>query len=146
MIRYCLDAWNKNENKLEQVYKTTSGWNECEYIDIVKCVVDCMFSEWDFKSITQIDNGDYQGTLLFLIPRNTYQPSEYDYLITYVGYGSCSGCDTLLSIQNSENCAYLNKQQIKDFMTLSKDIVMNMRRLYNEGWRYDEAYETGGNT
>ena len=146
MIRYCLDAWNKNKNKLEQVYRTTTGWNKCEYIGVVKCVVDCMFPEWSSKTITQVDNGDYQGTLLFLIPRNTYQPAEYDYLITYVGYGSCSGCDTLLGIQNYEDCAYLNEQQIKDFMTLSKDIVMNMRRLYNEGWRYDEAYRIGDNT
>ena len=105
-----------------------------------------MFPEWSSKTITQVDNGDYQGTLLFLIPRNTYQPAEYDYLITYVGYGSCSGCDTLLDIQSFKDGAYLNKQQIKAFMTLSKDIVMNMRRLYNEGWRYNEAYGIGDNT
>jgi hypothetical protein len=147
MIKYCLDRWEKNKNKLEQFYRTTTGWNDCNYLDIVKAVVTHILNDseyddenWNANSITEIDNGDYQGTLLFLIPKNTYQPSEYEYLITYVGYGSCSGCDTLLAIQDDGE-PYLTECQIKEFMTLSKDIIINIKKPYNCGWRNEEEFD-----
>lgn len=148
MIKYCLKKWDKNKNKLEQFYRTTTGWNDCNYLDIVKAVVTYVLNDseddydnWDADGITEIDNGDYQGTLLFLIPKNTYQPSEYEYLMTYVGYGSCSGCDTLLAIQCYGEEPYLTEYQIKDFMILSKDIITNMKKPYNCGWRREEEFD-----
>lgn len=147
MIKYCLKKWDKNKDKLEQFYRTTTGWNDCNYLDIVKAVVTYVLNDnttfddnWDANGITEIDNGDYQGTLLYLIPQNTYQPSECDYLITYVDYGSCSGCDTLQAIQNYGE-SYLTEEQVKDFMTLSKDIITNMKKPYNCGWRREEEFD-----
>ncbi len=147
MIKYCLKKWDANKDKLEQFYRTTTGWNDCNYLDIVKAVVTHVLNDnddyyayrWDADGITEIDNGDYQGTLLYLIPKNCYQPSEFDYLITYVYYGSCSGCDTLLAIQQTGQ--YLTDYQIKDFMTLSKDIITNMKKPYNCGWRNEEEFD-----
>lgn len=97
--------------------------------------------KWDAGNVTEIDNGYYQGTLLFLIPRDTYQPAEYDYLMTYVGYGSCSGCDTLQAIQDCGE-GKLNESQVKDFMTLCRDLVCAMIKPYNCGWRNNEEFET----
>ena len=94
---------------------------------------------WDVGNITEIDNGDYQGTLLYLIPRDTYQPSEYDYLMTYVNYGSCSGCDTLQAIQNYEK-EEITEGQLKDFMSLCKDLICCMIKPYNCGWREEEEF------
>jgi hypothetical protein len=48
--------------------------------------------------MTVIDDGDYQGTQIFIIPTDTYQPSVKDYVMTDTYYGSCSGCDTLQAI------------------------------------------------
>lgn len=146
MLKYCLERWDKNKNKLESELRRRTDLNDCVYIDLVKMVVRIIFSDdqyslsWDYKNITEIDNGDYQGTLLFLIPKKCYQPDESEYLMTYVGYGSCSGCDTLQAIQNW-GTGRLTEQQVKDFMALCKDIVTNTIKPYNHGWRYDEMFE-----
>lgn len=147
MIKYCLKKWDANKDKLEQFYRTTTGWNKCNYLDIVMAVVTRVLNDserdyenWNVDGITEIDNGYYQGTLLFLIPKNTSQPTEYEYLMTYVGYGSCSICDTLTAIQHYGKGQYLTDDQIKSFMALSKDIITNMKKPYNCGWRNEEEF------
>ena len=49
--------------------------------------------EPDPSRIHRIDDGDYQGTLVFVIGSSDYQPDRY--WVTKVSYGSCSGCDSL---------------------------------------------------
>ena len=147
MIKYCLDKWNTNKEKLQNALEIQTGWNECNYKDLVIATVEYILNgsdmyndiQWDAKNITEIDNGDYQGTLIFLIPQDAYQPAEYEYLITYVYYGSCSGCDTLLAIQDYGD-EKLTNSQVKAFMSLCKDIVMNMKKPYNCGWRNEEIF------
>ncbi|HBE8999145.1 TPA: hypothetical protein KOR19_001182 [Clostridioides difficile] len=114
----------------------------CSYEDLVKLSVKHILNdnineddEWDVDNISEIDNGDYQGTLLYLIPKKTYQPNEYEYLMTYVGYGSCSDCDTLINIQDSDS-----EDSIEDYMCLCKDIICNIIKPYNFGWREDDKY------
>ena len=75
-----------------------------------------------------------------MIPTKTYQPDESEYLLTFVDYGSCSGCDTLQSIQYWKE-GKLTDYQVKDFMVLCKDLVCNIIKPYNAGWRRDEKYE-----
>ena len=149
MLKYCLDKWNKNKGLLEEKLRKDSTLNSCDYSHLVCLVVEFILNprddyewddmEWDDKNITVVDNGDYQGTQLFLIPLKTYQPSEYDYLMTYVGYGSCYVCDALLSIQDWDD-EPATETQIKDFMTLCKDLVTNMVKPYNSGWRFKEGF------
>lgn len=153
MIKYCLRQWDKNREVLREAYRTCTGWNDWEYTDVVTMTVECILNNgvdeyddyyWDIKGISCIDNGDYQGTLLFLIPKNTYQPDESEYLMTYVDYGSCSGCDTLQAIQSCGEYGNktLTEQQVIDFMQLSKDIITNMIRPYNKGWRHKDIFDT----
>lgn len=129
--------------------------NECDYIYLVKLVtkyilngnfppeLDKWEEGWDSKKVTVVDNGDYQGTQLFLIPMDTYQPCEFEYLLTYVGYGSCSGCDTLMHIQHSLGYSdeLPNEEQVKVYMELCKDLVTNMVKPYNCGWREDTLFD-----
>lgn len=97
MIKYCLDRWNKNQQTLRDQLEKDTSLNFCDYKYLVELVTRYILGHgWDAENITVVDDGDYQGTQLFLIPEDTYQPSEYQYLMTYVGYGSCSGCDTLM--------------------------------------------------
>ena len=153
MIKYALKKWNENKdalrNAIQQTEKDKRGaW---DYNDIVKLVCRYIFNEnttdkdpkINIEGITMIDNGGYQGTLLFMMPFDTYQPMEYDYLMTYVGYGSCSGCDTLQCIQSAEMCNNVNSTDdlIGDYMTLCKDIVSNTIRPYNTGWRNNMIFE-----
>lgn len=150
MLKYCLKKWDENKELLErELHKIDI--KELEYLSLVKKTIDIIlnhnhngefFSDgWNVDKITQIDDGDYQGTLLFLIPIDTYQPFASDYLMTYVEYGSCSGCDTLQSIQ-SEFRWYDNPEEgYKELMMLCKDIICNIIKPYNGGWRYDERFE-----
>lgn len=145
MLRYCLDKWNNNKDFLEAKLREHTTLYNCSYEDIVKLVVEHVLNNgdddyrWSTDGITMIDDGDYQGTLLFLIPQKTYQPSEYEYLMTYIGYGSCSVCDYLQSIQPWEK-RNLNDDEVKSFMGLCKDILTNMIKPYNGGWREDERF------
>jgi hypothetical protein len=85
---------------------------------------------FDVKNMTVIDDGDYQGTQIFIIPLNTYQPSVEEYVYTNTYYGSCSGCDTLLSI-----CSYNEKpseNQIQDYMTLALHLLQRCKWLGRE--------------
>lgn len=149
MLKYCLRKWDDNKDVLKNLLENGTKWNDCKYIDLVKLVVNCVLNEgaesdvnsivWDSKNITVIDDGKYQGTLLFLIPMDIYQPNEREYLMTYVGYGSCSGCDTLQALQDYREDK-LTDSQVKGFMALCKDILTNMIKPYNYGWRFNEEF------
>ena len=93
------------------------------------------------EMLKEIDDGDYQGTLLYLIPEDTYQPNSSEYLMTFVEYGSCSGCDTLQGIQCFLDTKSRDKS-IDDLMNLCKDLICNMIKPYNTGWRHDEKFDT----
>lgn len=146
MLKIVVEKWWKNKNKLEAAYRFKTGWNSCSYLDIVKETINSILNDndgyikWDIEHITEIDNGDYQGTLLYLIPENTYQPSSDEYLMTYVYYGSCSGCDTLQAIQEWSE-GPLKEDQIKEFMMLSLHLLENMIKPYNDGWCSNDDYK-----
>jgi hypothetical protein len=144
MLKICKEKWNKNSGLLLDRIRKCS-LDGLDYIDLVKMSVDCILNDceyhrgqWDFENITVIDNGDYQGTLIFVIPRNCYQPNEFDYLITFAGYGSCSGCDSLLSITEFER--EMTDRMATDILALCKDLITNIVKPYNYGWRCDEQY------
>lgn len=77
-------------------------------------------------NIHVINDGDYQGTLVFVIPEFDYQPMEYWYV--RVAYGSCSGCDTLQGIGwwHPNNPT---KQQLDDVMMLALHVVQGLRKM-----------------
>ena len=153
MIKYALKKWDENKDVLRNAIQQTEKDKRCtwDYKEIVKLVCRYIFNEnatdkdpkINIGGITMIDNGCYQGTLLFMMPFDTYQPAEYEYLMTYVGYGSCSGCDTLQRIQLDEMYYNVNSNDdlIDSYMTLCKDIVSNTIRPYNTGWRNDMIFE-----
>ena len=104
------------------------------YIDIVKAVVSVIgeegaYGEPDATRIHQIDDGDYQGTLVFVIAAGVYQPWEYWYV--KVGYGSCSGCDTLEGIRGYHG-GPVAKEQVDAYMTLALHIVQGFKSMQTE--------------
>ena len=165
MLKYCVEKWDKNKTLLMNALQSEEIYNKLgsyEYADLVKLVVKYILNdgkaeeydagEWDEDNITEVDNGDYQGTLLYLIPAKTYQPREDEYLITFADYGSCSGCDTLLRIQmhmpDHEYCesddefTSLKRRTIEDFMTLCLHLVQHMKKPYIAAWdKHDYSEE-----
>ena len=81
--------------------------------------------------ITVIDDGNYQGTQIFIIPTNTYQPSVEDYVYTNTYYGSCSGCDTLQGISSYDGDEP-SEEQIKDYMELALHLLQKCKMLKEE--------------
>lgn len=139
MIQKYIDKFQKNKSKLYDYFAATP---QSEYDTYKKlliktieiCINDSMEPEIDAAAITQINDGDYQGTLLYIIPLSTYQPAEWEYLTTYVNYGSCSGCDTLLGISCYDS-DLPNKTQVKDYLTLCLHMVERMEWFRESPWR-----------
>lgn len=145
MLKVLAEQWCKNQNKLKNYLKDNyEKLNSLTYKDIVKIafeqVYDNKLDALGLENIIEIDNGGYQGTLVFVIPFDTYQPNECEYLMTYINYGSCSGCDTLLSLQCEYRYYENDDEKIKGFMTLCKDILQNTIKPYNDGWRKEEEW------
>lgn len=134
MIKEIIQKWELNKSKLEDYFKTTEQKEYSGYKEILGKIIELILNDendfdyknYDANKITEIDDGDYQGTLVYLIPKNTYQPSIGDYLITYVYYGSCSGCDTLLGISEYED-KLPSENQVKEYMTLALHLIQKMK-------------------
>lgn len=140
MIKEFVKAWDANKTKLEEYFKTHKQQEYGSYEKLVKMlfkiVINPYFEEilgleiFDYEHTHVIDDGSYQGTQLFIIPLATYQPSLDDYVITHQYYGSCSGCDTLLAIQDY-NIGIPTEEQAKDYMTLELHILQRCKYLYD---------------
>lgn len=138
MIKEVINKWEENKHKLEEYFKTTRQERIGDYKDIVVKIFELVLTEiatdyggdesFDISKMTVIDDGDYQGTTIYIIPKDTYQPGIYDYLITNNYYGSCSGCDTLESIREYEDGLPSNKQ-VKGYMTIALHLVQKMKWL-----------------
>lgn len=155
MNRYCVDRWDRNKGRLQERIENSIDHNTWGYETLVKMIIEevlnpgaeSKYDTWDSEEITVIDNGDYQGSQLFLFHKNTYQPSPKDYLITFEYYGSCSGCDTLMAIQEWSYKQELPTEiQVRDYMALCLNLIQQMRFPYWEmvGLRgQDERKEIG---
>lgn len=102
-----------------------------QYKDVVATVIRHISGEGGYgnpspERIHEIDDGDYQGTLIYVIGATGCQPDEYWYV--KVGYGSCSGCDTLQAIGNygSERPT---EDQAKQYLTLALHIVQGLKKM-----------------
>lgn len=101
------------------------------YADLVRRVItllstDDAYDAPDPKRITVIDHGDYQGTQLYIIGVQGYQPSTYWSI--FVSYGSCSGCDTFEALKNYDSEPPTEKQ-VNGYWTLMLHMVQNMEPL-----------------
>jgi hypothetical protein len=128
MIQKFVDQFKARESELRAIFaKEHPG----DYEAIVKAVVSVVGDQDDYhrpdpERIHCIDDGDYQGTLVFVIGATGYQPS--DYWFVKVSYGSCSGCDTLQAISDYSSESP-NEEQIKDYLSLALHIVQGLKVL-----------------
>lgn len=74
------------------------------------------------------DYGEYQGTQIFLLHKDDYQPDAGKYYIFDNYYDSCSGCDTLLSISMYDS-GIPTESQVEEYMALCLHMVQRMRCL-----------------
>ena len=130
MITKITDKFIENSEQVKQ--KLREGSNSYSYVELVKLVLETVKNEdayrtFDTDRIHQIDDGEYQGTLVYVIGAKGYQPNDYWYV--KVGYGSCSGCDTLESIRSYQYDQPPTEEQIKDYYTLALHIVQGLHKM-----------------
>lgn len=143
MIKEFTDKWVKNKKRLqnwfESIVPDRNIFEEYKftYENIIRGIIIHILNNHidteepsnnikDFSTnITVIDDGDYQGTQIYVIHRNCYQPDVSDYFYTHNYYGSCSGCDTLLGIMSIED----KKEKVKELMQLSLHLIQKFEQL-----------------
>lgn len=146
MIEEFVKAWDKNNHKLLEHFKKEAP---AGYEGIVKKLVDIVINPYlretseypiqcglNINRMTVIDDGDYQGSLLYIIPFDVYQPSPDEYVATSVYYGSCSVCDTFQGIESEmefddKTYRYIITDNIaQEFHTLALHLLQGFRFLY----------------
>lgn len=105
-----------------------------DYKALVRNVIEILSSDGDDRDmdpnrIHEIDDGDYQGTLVFVIAAKGYQPSNYWYC--RISYGSCSACDSLQSI-SGYGYEPPTVEQVNQYMQLACHVVQQLRQMGGE--------------
>lgn len=136
MIEEFSKRWFERKHMVREEFEKALPDN---YTDIVAAVVTMLHDEDQYNSIDptrihEIDDGDYQGTLVYVIGASGYQPSTYWYVKVY--YGSCSGCDTLQDIlsgnyghETDEEAKEWKDHAIDQLMTLALHIVQGLKQM-----------------
>lgn len=136
MIKEFVELWEKNKSNLRE----SLAEKKCEgisYESLVEMIVteilndgrtELEYEDYDVKKMTVIDDGDYQGTEIFIIPQNVYQPNVDEYIYTHTYYGSCSGCDTLLGIVGYSD-EVPDEEQLNDLMTLCLHLLQRFKKM-----------------
>lgn len=136
MIEIFVKAWDKNKSLLEEHIKKQNQ-EELDYATLLKWLInivinpyidetDSFIRKFDSDKIHVIDDGNYQGSQLFIVPTNIYQPEPKDYIWTYQYYGSCSGCDLLESIREYDE-GLPTEKQVKEYMMLELHLLQRCR-------------------
>ena len=132
MIKEFVQKWEENKDKVRAVFAEK---HPDSYADIVRAVIEILHDE-DFgygtpdpNRIHEIDDGDYQGTLVYVIAEDTYQPNDYWYV--KVWYGSCSGCDTLEGIRLYTD-ETPTENEVNQYMRLALHILQGLKKMGDE--------------
>lgn len=134
MIDKFVKAWDANKSQLKAYLSSHKMRDYDQYELLVKALfkevinpylAKCDDDTFDLSRMTIIDDGQYQGTYLFIIPKDTYQPCYDDYVMTYSYYGSCSGCDAILAITDYEDNALPDEKQANEFFTLCLHLLQH---------------------
>lgn len=130
MNKKFVEAFEAGKGALREQFAAKHPANYAELVGAVIRVLTQNLEDYarrpDPERIVEIDHGDYQGVLLYVIGETEYQPSLYWYV--FVDYGSCSGCDTLEAIREYGDDPP-TKEQVDDYMTLALHVVQRLKPL-----------------
>lgn len=133
MIKKFVEMFEKHKSELREVIANTEQSEYDEYKKLFALVIKtCFEGEYDFEEITEIDYGDYQGTLILVFHEDKYHPTSSETFYTIIEYGSCSVCDTLLSISHYGS-GIPEKEQVDDYMKLCLEMVQEIKS-FAKGW------------
>ena len=137
MNKTILNAWDNNNHKLKEYFRGTMQEEYNSYLGLLKKTIEIIFPEevdeyrefrLDPERITEINHGEYQGTLVFVIADDSYQPNADGHWYTSINYGSCSGCDTLEAIRNYSD-ELPNEDQVEAYWTLCLHMMQKIKQM-----------------
>lgn len=127
MIQNFVDRFMANKGQLETLFSEKHPGNYQEIVTaVIRIITDKEYGSIDPERIHEINDGNYQGTLVYVIAEVGYQPSRYWYV--KVEYGSCSGCDLLENIRGYTGEA-VSEEQTKQYMQLALNIVQKLKEM-----------------
>ena len=134
MEEIIINQWDAHKRELKLFFETHLMSDYDDYEKIFMLVIKLILNgEGNSMNISDkfyvIDDGNWQGTQLFICHEAVYQPEMENYYITDNYYGSCSGCDTLMGIIEYDEDKYPSEQQVKKFMQLALNMVQKMKCL-----------------
>lgn len=139
MIKEFVERWEANKVAVRVVFEAA---HPEDYAAIIKAVISQITTDEysqlcpDPDRIHQLDDGSYQGTLVFVIAEKGYQPSKYYYCM--IRYGSCSACDTLTGIKNYSDDKP-TKEQVDQYMMLALHTVQWLKPMEQSDFSCDEV-------
>ena len=122
--------WEKNKEVFRQEL-VNNFKHYTRYSRIVESLFNICFvdeennSLFDTSKMVQIDNGEYQGTLIYVIPYDTYQPNIHQHVYTHIYYGSCNLCDMLGIVLNQDNI----NDQVNGLMSIALQFVQRIKKM-----------------
>lgn len=135
MDKEIIERWEKGKENLREWFKMTPQSEYDSYSKVVSALIKNCLNYGDLSDDEELsedfdvsDHGNWQGTQIFLLHKDVYQPDTSNYYIFDNYYGSCSVCDTLLSISQYEG-GIPTKEQVDEYMTLCLHMVQRMRWL-----------------
>lgn len=138
MDNLILKAWDKNNHKIKEWLQSCKGDDNISYEVLLRKTIELIFEGfeddleyWEFpdkERICVINNGDYQGTTIYVISNTGYQPNIESHWFTHNYYGSCSGCDTLLSIIAYSDSNF-SEEQIDGLWTICLHLMQKMKKM-----------------
>lgn len=139
MIKNLSFAWGKNQCILRNYLKEHEQKEYDSYFELFKKTIELVVNpylkqiheeEFDLDSLQECKTDDFQGSMVFIIANN-YACNQHDFAATYVYYGSCSGCDTLLSISEYEE-GRPNEEQVQSYMQLCLNMIQRCKYIWSQ--------------
>lgn len=122
MEKVIIKKWNENKDKLKEYFSKTIQKEYCEYNDLFKKIMKYVLKDYYIEDWEEI--GSYQGDIYFTIKDKEGKKYKGE-----VSYGSCSWCDSLISIHHY-NCKELpSSKQLNEYMQLCLAIIESFKEI-----------------
>ena len=131
MLKYCVDQQEKNKENLRSAFENCDIYSD--YDAFARLVIENIFPKWKNYKLDIQYYAEYQGEVVFFIHSDTWSKEEL--FLSYLSYGSCSGCDALKAATE------ISETRVNDMMAIALNFIQNMTHPYSNGYidEYDEC-------
>lgn len=139
MNQEIIKRWDMNNAALREYIANNN--QPGSYSALVKAVISQVLNNgvndyWEqfSEDFIKIDDGDYRGTLLFILHKNVDAPSVRHYYYCDIRYGSCSACDAFLSVREQSYDKTPTEKQVNGYMKLCLHIIQQIKTIRRIIW------------